>query len=107
MNDKTAAAGGNAPAERKRVQEHVLIEPIEGNDGAWIDRVTVRRPKGRDLREMEEIVEAKGPGPATFAMIAALTGLTAEQVDDLDAEDIVVLGEIVSNFMPARITGGQ
>lgn len=107
MDTKTETAGVDAPAARKRVEEHTLIEPIDGPGGERITRVLIRRPKGRDLREMEAIVEAKGPGAATFAMVAALTGLTADQVDDLDAEDFVALGEKVANFMPPGITGGR
>lgn len=105
MNTKTDAAGGDTPAGRVRVAEHTLIEPIDGADGARITKVLIRRPKARDIREMERINDAEGPGPAAFRMVAALTGLTDDQVDDLDGEDFVELSEKVANFIPARKTG--
>lgn len=59
--------------------------------------VTVRPPKGRDLRQLDRFPGKMGQ---SLALIGVLTGLTQDQVDDLDAEDVTGLGEIVAAFFP-------
>lgn len=69
-----------------------------------IHEVTLRRPKGKDLRVMDR---HPGKMAQSLALIAALSGLTTAQVDELDAEDITGLGEIVGDFFPElQATGG-
>jgi len=65
--------------------------------------VTVRRPKGKDMR----LADAQGGAVANeLKLIAQLTGLEIHQVDELDVEDINAISAIVEGFMPpGRPTG--
>lgn len=90
--------------------EYLLKVPIartfrgpDGDRSETVDRVTVRPPKGRDMRVMDKVT---GEIAQSLAMIAQLTGLEPYQVDELDVRDISALGEIIEGFTkPGRATG--
>jgi hypothetical protein len=66
--------------------------------------VTVRRPKGRDLR----LGDAQGGAIANeLKLIAQLTDLTIAQVDELDAEDIEGIQKVVAGFSPPGQQTGE
>lgn len=70
-----------------------------------ITEVKLRRAKAKDLRQLD-----RHPGQIaqSLALIQALSGLTGVQVDELDAEDVSALGDIVGDFFPdTPPTGGK
>jgi hypothetical protein len=91
---------------------HTLRHPITqrfkdsaGEREEPITEVTLRRMKGKDMRLADRI---DGDVAASLEMIAMLSGLTVKVVDELDAEDIEALGEIIAGFTPpGRKTGGN
>ncbi|MGR3461301.1 MAG: phage tail assembly protein [Roseovarius sp.] len=77
---------------------HKLKYPFEFG-GETVETVSLRRPKTRDLRAIEE-AENKGEIEQGMLMICALTGLSPEAADELDAEDYLALVERVGDFFP-------
>lgn len=77
--------------------------------GQTIAEVTIRRPKVKDLRAMEASARDKTSQLDQGAdMIAQLTGLPIEAVDELDAEDFTAISEVIAGFFPqakGRATG--
>ena len=74
------------------------------------NQVTLRQPKGRDLREME--LSANAPDKTsvgTMMLIVSLLSvepkLTLDEVEDMEAEDIKLLGDALSNFSVFRNVG--
>lgn len=68
-----------------------------------LTEVTMRRPKARDLRVMDRY---PGKVAQALALIQTLSGLNPAQVDELDAEDVTGLSEIVGDFLPDTPTTG-
>ncbi|MCX4025100.1 phage tail assembly protein [Endozoicomonas sp. SM1973] len=79
-----------------------LNYPIERN-GEVINEVTLRRPKAKDLKNMEK----RGGGEITQSihMVADLTSLDIATVEELDGEDFQHLNEVVTGFLDS--TGNQ
>lgn len=75
-----------------------LAVPVEWQ-GQKIAEVTVRRPKVKDLRAIE--ASARGSQLDQGAtMIAQLTGLPPDAVDELDAADFTAISEVIAGFFP-------
>lgn len=75
-----------------------LAYPIEV-DGQTLTTITLRRPKTRDIRAMDA---RKGtPMDKTLWMLASLTGLTPEQIDEIDTADLNTLAEKIAGFTGA------
>lgn len=74
-----------------------------------VAELTVRRPKVKDLR----VIEAASRGSQLdqgVVMIAQLTGLPSEAVDELDAQDFTIVSEAIADFFPkakASATGAS
>jgi hypothetical protein len=68
-----------------------------------LSEVTMRRPKARDLRVLDRY---PGKIAQALALIQTLSGLNQAQVDELDAEDVTGLSEIVGDFLPDTPTTG-
>lgn len=64
-------------------------------DGGVIEAVTLRRPTARDLKAGRGGSDAE----RTSAILAGLSGLPAEVLDEADGEDTTTLGRIFSAFM--------
>jgi len=65
--------------------------------------VTVRRPKGKHLRQIKR---GSDPGDFILTRIADLTGLEPKQTDDLDQFDIMAISDIIESFsQPAPAIG--
>lgn len=69
--------------------------------GVTITEVEIGRPKTKHLRQMDQ----KRAGGASdmdqiVEMVRLLTGLTEEQIDELDAVDFTALSETVGDFFP-------
>lgn len=92
--------------------EYTLTSPIvvrfkgaTGDREESIDTVSIRQPKGRDMRVLD-----KHPGEIgqALAMIARLTGLTDAQVDEMSPRDIGEISAVIEGFMaPGLPTGGS
>lgn len=71
--------------------------PVDGRE------VTLRSPKGKDLKALEvaskkEDATNTGIMMILIAQLAVSPELTVEDVEDLDAEDIMALGVALSSF---------
>lgn len=69
-----------------------------------LTELTVRQLKAKDLRMLDTV---QGRIAQSLAIIAALTGLSAKAVDELDVSDIEGLGEIIGDFFPGRRETGE
>ncbi len=93
--------------------QHPIILSTRSADGAEREEelrpagatIVLRRPKGKDMRVVDQF---EGQNVAiTLALIGKLTNLDAQEVENLDAEDMAGLGELVGGFVPSgRKTGG-
>jgi Phage tail assembly chaperone proteins, E, or 41 or 14 len=84
----------------------VLRTKVQGGaeNETTLEEVSVRRLKAKDLRMLDTV---QGRMAQSLAIIAALTGLTAKAVDELDGEDVEGLGEIIGDFFPGRQEAGE
>ena len=72
--------------------KYTLLYPVELPGGEVIKEVTVlERIKGKNLRQ---ILNAPQDGDKAIVMIATLTGLPEEIVDEFDSDDIEALNKI-------------
>jgi hypothetical protein len=80
-----------------------LSYPIKvGKDGDEITEITVkRRLKAKDLKNLPASSNIKMYH--MIQMIALITGTASAIIEELDAEDLLALTEVVSSFLP----GGQ
>lgn len=74
------------------------------HDGKEVAQVTVRRPKVKDIRKIEENPDISDVDRGAL-MIAQLCDLPVEVVDEMDAEDFMALSEASSAFLPGAATG--
>ncbi|MCX4026942.1 phage tail assembly protein [Spartinivicinus marinus] len=79
-----------------------LQYPVEKN-GETINEITLRRPKTKDMKNIEK----RGGGEITQSihMIADLSGLDINTIEELDAADFQHLNEVVAGFLES--TGNQ
>jgi hypothetical protein len=70
--------------------------PIEWK-GVAITELSVRRPKGADMRFLPKGDEIGMEG--MFPFFALLTGVEEQFLDEIDAADITALGELVNGFL--------
>ena len=73
-------------------------------------QVTLRQPKGRDLKAIETSATATDKtSVGTMMLIVSLLSvepkLTLDEVEDMEAEDIKLLGDALSNFSVFRNVG--
>ena len=78
--------------------EFPLTEPLETTKGV-ISSLTIRRPKAGDLEQIEA-ARNLGDMAASLAMVQALTGLSSEEVREIDATDFMNLAEKMAEFFP-------
>lgn len=87
-----------------------LAVPFEWQ-GQMIAEVTIRRPKVKDLRAIEVSSRDRTSQLDQGAeMLAKLTGLPIEAVDELDAQDFTAISEVIAGFFPqakGRATGAE
>jgi hypothetical protein len=63
--------------------------------------VTIRRPKGKDLRLMSE-----KSSPSSFWMLAQLSGQAVPILDQMDGADLTAMFKVVDDFLePSPRTG--
>lgn len=68
-----------------------LKHPVKLATGQMLTKITLRRPKVRDLKEAQRISDK--PEEQELALIARLAGLTPEDVEELDLSDYRQLAE--------------
>ncbi|QLB43537.1 phage tail assembly protein [Mannheimia pernigra] len=85
-----------------RIQtQYKLKYPLTLPDGSVIESLDVRRPKGRDFRLLDE----KGFDPEKDGVkilrfyIQQLTTLVPEDIDELDADDIKGLNNLLEEML--------
>lgn len=79
--------------------EHTLKEPLSTESGV-LSIVRLRAVKVRDLKNAERARAAEGDFAANIALMASVTGLSIEQVEDMGAEDFADLQERLADFLP-------
>lgn len=79
-------------------ERFTLKHPVDV-EGETVETVSLRRPKVRDMRAIEEAKD-EGEIGQTIALIAAITGLKPEIIEEFDAEDYVALSERIADFFP-------
>ena len=86
---------------KQRSKTVPLEYPFEW-DGTEISEVTVRRPKGNDLRAIEALERDKDASESdrSFGALARLSDIPLEAFDEMDGADIASLSEVVSGFFP-------
>lgn len=106
MNDYLA---GLSDADRARVQDQgdvveiTLIEPITYKhsklDGdRTLTTISVgKKVKGKHMKAMDK---AAGQISQGLALIAALAGVPAHAMDELDARDLDLVQEVIGPFLP-------
>ena len=72
-----------------------LKHPITA-DGREVTKLTLRRPKVRDLERVDKV---DGPIAKAVTLIADLAELTPDQVRELDAADFTAIEAEVSGFL--------
>lgn len=78
-----------------------LKHPIQDARGGDVTEITLRRPKARDLLAMTKAQAADGDIGAMIAFIASVAGVPASVVDDMDAEDFMMVSGAAQSFLPA------
>lgn len=84
-----------------------LLYPIAiGRTGAaTITELTLRRPRMKHLRAMDE---AKGDMAKAQALLAAVSGRAPRELDDLDTDDLAVCQAVLAFFSRRRpLTGAE
>jgi hypothetical protein len=77
---------------------HPLKHPVVLGPATVRELVFSRRLRGKDLREIEPL----SAQATTLKVIEQLTGQPAKIVDELDAEDLADLEEVVASFFPEK-----
>lgn len=76
-----------------------LREPIVVS-GQKITEVTIRRPKVKDLRALDNLPPSSGDLTRGIEMAAILTGLPSAVIDEMDASDFTKISDAIASFLP-------
>jgi hypothetical protein len=82
----------------ERRETYTLIDPVTF-DGSTYTQITMRTPRGKDLRQMGEYVT---PEDKAFAMLAALSGVPIGVFDEMLQPDIDALADLLTK-MKAKV----
>lgn len=88
----------SATAEIQKSTRHPLTVPVDF-EGKTHDSITLRRIKGKDIRDMER---EESDIEKTFFLIARLSGWPPEGVDELDGADFEAIAKVIEGFMGKR-----
>lgn len=77
----------------------IILECPLDLQGQTIDRLTIRRPKVRDLKRLDKV---KGDVQKMVTLVCDLTNppLTPENVEDMDAGDMAKISQLLESFFP-------
>ena len=68
-------------------------------DGNTITEITIRRPKVRDLRALEEATQVKSSQlDQGAALLSLLAGIPEAAVEEMDATDFARASEVIAGF---------
>ena len=81
-----------------------LEYPVQ-SEGATLSEVTVRRPKGRDMRALPKGSDVSMEEMWPF--YGLLCQIPDNAFDEMDAGDIAAIGEVVTNFLSRKPTKGK
>lgn len=76
-----------------------LDYPIKDGEGNEITALQMRRAKARDLRNMQN---QKGEAAQEFYLIATLTGLVIEDIDELDIADYAKVQKALKDMQAGK-----
>lgn len=108
---KWAVDAGLTPEEIERVEDRgealavTLLDPLTFRRSKLDDEeeaavlVLPRKVKGKHLKKMDQATGEIGKG---LALVAALAGVPASAMDELDARDMDVCLSLVEPFLPKR-----
>lgn len=82
-------------ATHKKSSTLKLEYPIEFH-GATIQELTVRRPKGKDMRFLPS---GEAGVDQMFPFFALLAGVDEQVIDEMDTGDLTRLGDVVNSFL--------
>lgn len=91
-----------APTTQVEGETVELQYPIEYAEGR-LERVTLRRPRGADIRRLPAEI---GTGDQ-MALAARLAGLPDVAFDRMDASDVMRVLQVVAGFLPAGPPAGR
>jgi len=81
-----------------RTQIYTLVEPV-GFEGRQYHEVVLRRAKGRDVLAITK-ASRQDEAEAGFLAIALLADVPRGLIDEMDAEDIAALTQMLPDFLP-------
>lgn len=82
-----------------------LKYPVEREGLSPLARVTVRRPRVKDIAAMEAARD-RGEIAAIAAAVASMNGVPADVIEDMDAADFARLSEVLVPFL-TEAAGGE
>ena len=78
--------------------------PFETADGTRIGALTLRRARAKDILALEAEAKRSGSNTAvTLTFLASVNDLKLEDIENIDAEDMIDLSEVVLNFLPEKL----
>ena len=80
----------------------VLLTETVSHNGSMIDKVTFRKPRGKDLRVMDM---EKGDLAKGFRLAASLSGLSFATFDEMTGDDAMLCTTVASTMGKKLITG--
>lgn len=73
-----------------------------------IAEIEIRRPKGRDVRKVKITADGSVSMTDMMELAASLSGHPPVVIDELDAEDLFEVLDVVTSFLPSgRRTGSK
>lgn len=92
-----------APKQRPETTVIKLTVPVQALGEAITD-LHIRRPKGKDFRKLRDL---DSPVGATLDFAAYLAEVPASTIDELDAEDVGKVLEVVGGFLGKSLPTGR
>ena len=91
---------GTTTAPPASAQTILLAAPLE-HDGRKITELQIRKPKVKDLKRMNAALDGVAdPLEQGIVMVASLTGLPVEVIEELGADDFTTISEVIADFFP-------
>jgi hypothetical protein len=84
---------------------YTLQSPIKTNDGSTVKSVEIKTVKVRHLKAAEAARKDGDDMMAGIALIAAVTELPVDVVEEMDARDFTALSEKLADFLPKPASG--
>jgi hypothetical protein len=80
--------------------KHELQTPITGTDGKLIKSVVIGTVKVKHLKSAEVARRDGDEMMAGIALLAAVTELPVEVIEEMDARDFATISEAMGSFLP-------